>query len=144
MGYRRGFKSECEQLAHDTCRELKLDLKSPLAVTDLAEHLCIPVLATSDLVKFGATPEDIRRAERILSAFTVVVGTYKAIFYNPSHPTSRLANSLAHELSHILLEHVPTVAVVDRRRVWNADQEAEADWLAGALLVPREGAVRWR
>ena len=28
-------------------------------------------------------------------------------------------------------------------RYWNQTQEDEADWLAGAILVPREGALRW-
>ncbi len=75
---------------------------------------------------------------------TVFRGTRCRIFFNPFHAPTRTANSIAHEISHVVLEHEP--AVLSEReglRDWNTEQEEEADWLAGALLVPREGALRW-
>ncbi len=68
----------------------------------------------------------------------------KAIFYNPSQPRGRAANSLAHELSHIVLEHEPHIAVaLDGSRNWDAAQEEEATWMAATALVPRDGAFLW-
>ena len=54
----------------------------------------------------------------------------------------RQASNLAHELSHALLGHVPTPALDARGcRDWDGAVEAEADWLAGALLIPDEAAL---
>jgi Zn-dependent peptidase ImmA (M78 family) len=78
------------------------------------------------------------------SAVTVFRGTRCGIFYNPHHSARRRANSIAHEISHVILEHTPGPAVTqDGLRNWNAQQEAEADWQSGALLVPRDGALHW-
>jgi Zn-dependent peptidase ImmA (M78 family) len=42
------------------------------------------------------------------------------------------------------LEHPFTPALgIGGCRDWHEDLEAEADWLAGTLLVPREGALDW-
>jgi Zn-dependent peptidase ImmA (M78 family) len=83
-------------------------------------------------------------AEARFSAMTVAAGTRKLIVYNPKHPAGRQANSLAHELSHILLEHPMASALGDGGcRQWDPRLEAEADWQAGALLVPREAGLAW-
>ncbi len=53
--------------------------------------------------------------------------------------------SLAHELSNSLLWHDPgSVIAGELARVWNAEQEEEAQWLAGALLVSDEAALERR
>jgi len=65
------------------------------------------------------------------------------IVYNPAHPPGRHANSIAHELAHVLLEHQPgCVREGNGDRRWMASEEAEADWLAGTLLAPREGILQ--
>ncbi|MGH7442067.1 MAG: ImmA/IrrE family metallo-endopeptidase [bacterium] len=72
------------------------------------------------------------------------IGTDRLIVFNPDESPSRKASSLAHELSHILLEHPPEAAqVVNGCRKWNEEHESEADWLAAAILVPREAALVW-
>ena len=49
---------------------------------------------------------------------------------------------LAHEMSHVLLEHAPGPALgIGGCRVWDAEVEAEADTLAGMLLVTRDAAL---
>lgn len=49
---------------------------------------------------------------------------------------------MAHELSHSLLQHPPTLALEDRGcRDWNEDIEDEAQWLAGALLITEDAAL---
>jgi Zn-dependent peptidase ImmA (M78 family) len=75
---------------------------------------------------------------------TVASGTKRLIVYNPQHPVGRRANSLAHEISHILLEHPLAPALgVGGCRMWNPVLEAEADRQASALLVPRQAALTW-
>lgn len=141
--FRRGFKSECEEISEETRGELGIELFDPLNASALAQHLDIPVLPFDGLTAFGASAADIGLVQRAASAFTVLRGHYKAVFVNGRHPATRRANSLSHELSHVLLEHQPAVAVIDGMRNWNPQQESEADWLAATLLVPREGALRW-
>ena len=144
--FKRGFKTYCEQISGETRSELGLTFIDALDSIRLAEYLDIPIMSITELTRFGAKPRDVSvlmQSGRGLSAFTVVRGTYKAIFYNPAHPSTRRANSLAHELSHVLLEHQPAIAVLNGERNWNGACEAEADWLAATMLVPRAGAFRW-
>jgi IrrE N-terminal-like domain len=79
---------------------------------------------------------------RCFSAGTVLVGTTRLIIFNPAHSDGRLANSLAHELAHLLLEHTPGPAIGPGGcRVWVQEMEDEADLLAATLLVPRDAAL---
>lgn len=83
------------------------------------------------------------------SALTLQVDGVFAIVINPAHAKVRQRNDLAHELSHILLRHVPARVDVAPSKLlllsdYSDEQEQEADWQAGALLVPRNGLVRLR
>lgn len=144
---RRGFKTEAEKISLEVRAELGLTPHDRLHPEALADHLAIPVRPVTDLRHHGAAPaamQCVLSDAMRFSAVTVFRGTRCCIFYNPHHPTGRRANSVAHELSHVILEHTPAPAVTaDRLRNWNTDHEDEADWLAGAMLVPREGALRW-
>lgn len=144
---RRGFKAEAERIALDVRGELGLAPDDRLDARDLAAHLAIPVLRVRDLEAEGAGLESIKkivRPESGFSALTVCAGSARLIVYNQRQPPGRRANSLAHELAHVILEHPPApVLGAERQRLWDAEHEAEADWLAGALLVPREGALAW-
>jgi Zn-dependent peptidase ImmA (M78 family) len=114
---------------------------------ELAKHLAIPVLSAAELAKFGASHADIDRATRPAcgwSAATICRGSYRTIVYNPLHSGRRRANSLAHELAHVILDHDPAPLLqADGSRHWNSEQEGEANWLAGALLVPRAAVLQW-
>jgi Zn-dependent peptidase ImmA (M78 family) len=78
------------------------------------------------------------------SALTICEGTRKLIVYNPRHPPTRRANSVVHEVSHVVLEHPPAPALGEGGcRYWDSRLEGEADWQAAALLVPRDGAFAW-
>jgi len=60
--------------------------------------------------------------------------------YNPCNDADRTRSDLAHELAHLLLEHdVRDVHTVGGQTFFTCDpeQEAEANWLAGCLLLPR-------
>jgi Zn-dependent peptidase ImmA (M78 family) len=69
------------------------------------------------------------------SAVTIFVGNYRRlIVYNENHHPHRQASNIAHEISHTLLEHVPTAIVGSNgQRFWVSEMEQEANWLGAAL-----------
>jgi Zn-dependent peptidase ImmA (M78 family) len=147
MSFRRGFKAEAERIAAEIREELNLPLDDRLDPLCLARHLCIPVLEIGKLATLLGKPalgnyfliEDVDS----LSALTLFDGSKRIIVHNESHAPTRQVSNLAHEISHCILEHVPEpVLRPDGRRCWNEEVEAEATWLAGALLVPRAGALK--
>jgi IrrE N-terminal-like domain len=145
--YRRGFKSEAERTAEVVRGDLDLGPLDRLDCFALAETWGIPVVSLGELRDDGASEASIRRLmspESGFSATTIVVGRRRLIVYNPRHEAARKASSLAHELAHVILEHEAAPALgVGGCRHWDGRQEAEADWLGGALLVPRAGALAW-
>jgi hypothetical protein len=144
---RYGFKAEAERMSSSVRAELNLGVLDRFDGLVLARHLEIPVVSLADLSTDGARTESIRRLmsdAAKFSALTLCVGSRRLVVYNPQHPPGRRANSLAHELSHVLLEHPPAPPLAEGGcRRWDPTVEAEADWLAGALLVPRDGALAW-
>ncbi len=147
MGFYRGFKAHAERLALDTRQEMGIGIHQRLDPKALAEHLSIKVMTLGAL----ATRADIAEALGVLhgpevsslSAFTVFAGSKRMIVHNEAHTTGRQASNIAHEVSHGLLLH-PPAPVLDLRgcRNWNGDNEDEATFLAGALLIPSQAA--WR
>lgn len=144
---RHGFKAEAERLAIEVRNELELGPSDPIDCIEVCNRLSIPVLTVPQLVAAGASPHSVQcllSPGAKFSALTVAAGTKRLIVYNPVHPPGRQANSLAHELSHILLEHPLAPALGNGGcRAWNSVLEAEADWQAGTLLVPRDAALEW-
>ncbi len=66
-----------------------------------------------------------------------------AIVVNPSHSRGRQSSTLMHELAHVILKHVPARVDVSSTGMlllsdYSDDAEAEADWLAAAMLLPRD------
>jgi hypothetical protein len=147
MPLRRGFKTTAEAISGELRGEMGLSAHDRLDCEALAGHLAIDVAPITELGEFGATQsalECLLEPEMRFSAITVYRGSRCRIFYNHTHARTRQANSIAHELSHIVLEHEPERFVATGGvRNWNETQEAEADWQAGALLVPRDGALCW-
>lgn len=144
MKLRRGFKSEANGIAREVRRELRLRPPDPLDPHKLADHLSIPVIPLSDLKhESPATVKHFSRIDRsAFSAVTVFDGPSRTIIHNDSHSAGRQASNLAHELSHGLLLHPPRPALNGQGcRDWDQEQELEANWLAGTLLVPDEAAV---
>ncbi len=143
---RRGFPAEAARLAADIRGELGLDVHDRFDPRGLATEYGIPVVPISDLIAEGADPSSVHQLtvtdRRCFSAGTVLVDTIRLIIFNPAHSDGRLANSLAHELAHLLLEHTPGPAIGPGGcRVWDREMEDQADLLAAVLLVPREAAL---
>lgn len=143
MTMRRGFKSEAEETALEVRAELGL---SGLAVLDplrLADHLDVPVRPLTEC----DYPDEVVQhftgvGQEAFSAVTVFHGRRRVIVHNDSHARARQNSNIVHELSHALLLHTPSPALDIRGcRVWNQDQEDEADYLCGCLLVTRQAAL---
>ncbi len=142
---RRGFVTEAEALALAVRSEIGLEADDHLDCEVLAAAWGVPVVPLDALLAAGARPSSIHHltvaSPSSFSAGTVVSGSARLIVVNPAHPAGRRANSLAHELAHLLLEHQPGSATGPGGcRVWDGDMEEEADRLAGVLLVPRDAA----
>lgn len=141
---RRGFKSEANALARELRVELNLRPTDRLDSFQLAEHLAIQVVPLSAFrSEASAMVRHFSRVDRYaFSAITVFDGTTRIIVHNDSHSSGRQASNIAHELSHGLLLHPPRPALNGNGcRDWDQEQELEANWLAGALLIPDEAAL---
>ena len=149
--FRRGFKTWSEQTSLRVRQKLKVSSISPLDPFALAELLGVFVLQPDDLADL---PEEVRsrlvNAHRdCWSAITVSDGNCHLIVTNPSHAKTRVNSTLAHELAHIILGHEPSMMFMSPRsgmalRTYNEEQEEEANWFAGCLLLPREALVAIR
>ncbi len=142
----RGFKTDAERIATQVREELSLGVRDALRPLDLAAHLAIPVYTLGTVSRNCTRPGVLacfHAAEAdCFSAVTIFRGFRRIIVHNENHHPHRQASNLAHELSHCLLSHDPEDLVQrDGQRYWNAELEGEANWLAGALLVPREGGL---
>lgn len=144
---RRGFQAKADRLAADVrLGDLGLGEHDRLDPRALADEHGIPVHPITDLIAAGADSASIYQLTvtdpRSFSAGTVITGTARLIIFNPVHSDGRRANSLAHELAHMFLEHAPGPAIGPGGcRVWDQEMEEEANLLAAMLLVPRDAAL---
>lgn len=151
---RRGFKAWCERTSAEYRQALGIHLAAALDPRRLAENLDVRVLAPEDLP--GVSSKSLaqltgREGQASWSAVTISRAGVRLVILNSGHPRTRQANSLAHELAHIILNHASddtrwSPQGILFRNKFNEEQEAEANWLAACLLLPREGLLRmyWR
>ncbi len=136
------FCRRAEMLASAQRDELSLTPTCRLDPRKLADQHGIRVVELSALP--GVTDEQraflMRGKSKDLSALTVVEGDRAIIVVNDFHTPERQANSICHEIAHLLLGHAAG-PIVDEAgvRVYPQRQEDEANWLASALLVPVKG-----
>lgn len=147
----RGFKTWAEQTSARARQQLKLSPISPLDPFALAGVLDVYIMTPDDL---PGLPAKVRG--RLLtefrdhwSAITVMDGGQHLIVTNSAHASTRRNSSLAHELAHIILGHEPSLMFMTPKsglaiRTHNDEQEEQANWLAGALLLPRDALIAIR
>lgn len=142
--FSRGFKSWCENVSLQQRRDLKLGTTDPLDPWRLARHLGVMVWAPEQVPNLSGDALRILLVEDASSwsAVTLSVDTRDLILLNSAHTGARPASNLMHELAHILIGHTPARVDVSEDgllilNTYNKDQETEATWLAGALLLPR-------
>ena len=150
MTFPRGFKTRCEALSLQVRSRLRLRPEAVLAPEALAEDLGVALWSPQDL---SGLPGDVRRrlegeSRDEWSAVTISADTNPVIVFNPTHGRRRRASTLMHELAHVLLEHTPGNMFFGPSglalRTHNPDQESEAAWLAGCLLLPRDALLAAR
>jgi len=149
--FRRGFKSSSEETSLKIRQRLHLPPNAPVDPRAVAELLGIPIIEPGQLVEL---PAEVRY--RLLtthsdewSAITVSFGRSHLIVVNSSHASVRTNSSLAHEIAHVILRHEPSMMYMTPRsgvtlRTHNPEQEDEASWLAGCILLPREALLHAR
>lgn len=149
--FRRGFKTWCETVAAQQRRDLNVAPTDPLDPLRVAKALGVAVAYIEQLPTIDtATREYLTQHDPdAWSAVTVGNGKRHLIVLNSAHPTTRQQNSLMHELAHLIIGHKPARLDItpDGMMVlstYNKDNEEEANWLAAALLLPREALLSAR
>lgn len=151
MPFRRGYKSQCERRSVEFRRQFGLSQHEALSADRLAEELDVTIWSAEDVG--GVSAEAIRvlvdEAEQSWSALTMRMGPHHLIVYKPVSSPGRRNSVIMHELAHIILGHELAAACIleDGSLVpgnFDQDQENEADWLAGALLLPRPALLSIR
>ena len=141
MALRRGFKAEAERLANDIWSAMHLKPSNCMDAVDLARHAGCIVRSAGTLVDIARLKELKRIQDDAFFACTFKLpGARHAIVFNPLMPDTRRNSDVAHEVAHIVLDHrlsrlgrVGSVAFLS----CDKQQEEEAAWLSGCLLLPR-------
>lgn len=145
---RRGFKAHAEREALRQRRLLSLTSGAALLARTLTRFYSVLVITPSRVP--GLSEEHLQQLLEVdssgWSAVTITVHGKPAIIHNPTHSSARQESNLVHEMAHLLCKHEPTqltplAGTSFVLRGYDADQEAEADCLAGCLKLPREGLV---
>lgn len=142
--FERGFKSWCENIALELRKDLGLHKTAPLEVTCLADYLQVALWTPRDLPGLRADSLEVLLSDEQenWSALTVAEDGAIAVIYNPSHSARRQSSDIMHELSHLVIGHEPSKVLMSQElslamRSFDRQQEEEASWLSGCLLLPR-------
>jgi len=145
----RGFKSWCETVSVQRRKALELKPVDPLRPDRLAASLGVATHGVEDVPGLDADSRNVLLGTGAdsWSAVTITDGTQSVIVLNSAHSKARSASDLMHELSHLIVGHKPTQVVVSEDgalllNTYDKQQEDEANWLSGCLLLPRP-ALLW-
>ncbi len=122
----------------------------PLDTNALARHVGAQLRAADELTSLTKPKELEALQQDAFSACTFDLGTRKVIVVNPLATDERRRSDVSHEASHLLLDHklldhkVREVGQLGGPSFFTCDpdEEQEANWLAGCLLLPRDLLVR--
>lgn len=141
-----------QALMRDVAKEertgLGLGATDPFDPYALAREHGIAVYSLSSLREFGlgatAHSQFTIRDSAAWSAALVPFGQARIIIENESHALVRRRSNIAHELGHHLLEHAFDGVIFgeDHKRQFNEQQEKQATFMAGELLIPLAAAER--
>jgi Zn-dependent peptidase ImmA (M78 family) len=101
----------------------------------------------ADLHEFGFSQDHFLRLNSLDSNFFACMVPTPAghILINNTNSSQNRSNSnIVHELSHVICEHnFSSIKPINGSilREFDQDSEDEANWLAGCLLLPREGLL---
>lgn len=145
MALRRGFKAESERIANDIWNGMGLKAHDQMEAVALAEHVGCVVRSADTLVDIAKLRELKRVQGNAFFACTFELpGGRRAVVFNPLMSETRRNSDVAHEVAHILLNHrLSRLERVGDVGFLSCDkqQEEEAGWLSGCLLLPRFALV---
>ena len=137
---RRGFKAEAERTADEIRAAMGKRPADALDAVELAQHVGAEVRRADELT----SREKLETLEELqpgcFSACTFTVGEQHVIVYSPLASAGRKQSDISHEVAHIVLKHeMKSVETVGGMTFFTCDpeEEQEANWLAGCLLLPR-------
>jgi len=138
---RRGFKAEAERLATRVRAEAGIGAYDRLDVDRLVDHVGATLRSADELTSLAKLQELEQLQPGAFSACTFDLGARTVIVASPLTTPERRRSDVSHEASHLLLEH--SVKEVEQLGglsffTCDPDEEQEATWLAGCLLLPRE------
>ena len=146
----RGFKAWAERTSLAIRRELGTTADDALCPFKLSEYLDVELWTPSQVP--GITQDILTQLLNNdpwgWSATSFQVNDKCIVIYNPTHSDGRKSSDIMHELSHHILAHQPATVILSlelvnvRMRSFDQKQEDEANCLAWALLLPREGLLR--
>jgi Zn-dependent peptidase ImmA (M78 family) len=137
---KRSATTKAERLAADIRQQYGCRDDEPAPLGAVAGELGADIVPADRLVA-RARLEELQRlqADAFSAATFRRTDGSRVIVYNPLHAEGRSRSNQAHELAHIILDHkVRTLEPVGDLNFLTCDveQEEEADWLAGCLLLP--------
>jgi hypothetical protein len=136
------------EIADEERAGLGLTPFQPLNPYDLAAEHGITVYPIDALTEDPSTERSVRHFTQTRrsswSAALIPVGSARIIIENTAHSRQRRRSSIAHELSHHLLEHEfdDVLLTADGCRRFDADQERQARFLSGELMISLAAAKR--
>lgn len=139
MSFRRGFKAHSNRIALRVRAQLGLNSIDPIDPAAICAHFDIQLLRLSDI---DPKSPFLGPASSSFSAVTVPCGRHSAIVHNDAHHPHRQRSNICHELAHCFLGHEYSPPLTEEgERAHDSGIEAEANYLAGVLLVPNEAAI---
>lgn len=140
MTLRRGFKAEAERRATDLRTKIGLAPAASATSEQLAAAAGITIVDAATLIDVERLVELENIQAFAFSACTFEIRERRIIVTNPLRSGGRRNSDVAHELSHVLLEHdLAEVRDVGGMffRTCEPGEEEEATSLGGTLLLPR-------
>lgn len=149
--FRRGFKTWCETVASQGRRALNVPPTAPLDPRVLAKEMGVVVRYIEQIPNLapGTIEQLTLHDPDVWSAVTLCHNSRYLIVLNSAHPKTREANTLMHELAHLIIGHKPARLDITADGLmilcsYDKQHEEEANWLAAALLLPREALLHIR
>ncbi|MEO0486919.1 MAG: ImmA/IrrE family metallo-endopeptidase [Pseudomonadota bacterium] len=132
-------------------KRLGIPEHGPLLADQLAEELGVTVWSVDQVAGMSSTSLQVLEDQQDDSwlALTMRIGPKHLVIHKTVSSEGHRNSIVMHELSHIILGHQLAEACMleDGSLVpgnFDQDQEYEADWLAGTLLLPRPSVVSIR
>lgn len=138
---KRGFKAGAVRLALEIRSEFGLRPTDPFDPYAYFSTYGIPVVRIRELEERVSRMLFHQSRDKISGAL-IPLGSGYVVIDNDLHPMTRRRSTAAHECAHHALEHAfaASISVDPRACGLGKAQEAEADELAGELLIPSKSA----